>query len=225
MRKWYLAISPSPLRRSRSGSVGQGVGVAHTAAGCQKAPTRFLPSGRLTPGLAADGGVDHAEQRGGHVHHAHAPVVDGGGEPGGVGDHPAAHGHHLVAPGQAPLRPGPAQLLHRGQRLGLLAVADREHPVLAPGSTAKPMPGLGHDRHPPGARGQQAGQLGGGAGADHHRVAAAAGVDLDRDHDRHRRCPACSATRAAMWRASARLGLSSPAWNGSTSTATSATAS
>src|SRR6266568_527854 len=48
-RKWYLAISPNPLRYSRGGSVSS-TSVSHsTADGCQKAPTRFFPSGTLTP--------------------------------------------------------------------------------------------------------------------------------------------------------------------------------
>ncbi len=51
VRKWYLAISPNPLRRSRSGNVSSAVRSQSTAAGCQNAPTRFLPSGRLTPVL------------------------------------------------------------------------------------------------------------------------------------------------------------------------------
>src|SRR5205085_11707087 len=48
-RKWYLAISPSPLRYSRGGSVSSTSVSLSTAEGCQKAPTRFFPSGRLTP--------------------------------------------------------------------------------------------------------------------------------------------------------------------------------
>src|ERR671919_367946 len=51
VRKWYLAISPSPDRRSRSGSVARESVSHRTADGCQNAPTRFLPSGRLTPVL------------------------------------------------------------------------------------------------------------------------------------------------------------------------------
>ena len=79
-RKAYLAISPRPQAHSRGGSDAR-VSVSHsTALGCQKAPTRFLPSGRLTPGLAADGGVDLGQQRGGDVQVRRAPVVGGGGE-------------------------------------------------------------------------------------------------------------------------------------------------
>ena len=51
VRKWYLAISPSPERRSRGGSVARASVSQITPIGCQNAPTRFLPSGRLTPVL------------------------------------------------------------------------------------------------------------------------------------------------------------------------------
>ena len=50
-RKAYLAISPRPQAHSRGGS-DDSVSVSQsTALGCQKAPTRFLPSGRFTPVL------------------------------------------------------------------------------------------------------------------------------------------------------------------------------
>ena len=63
-----------------------------TALGCQKAPTRFLPSGRLTPVFPPMAASTWAEQRGGHVHVGDAPVVAGGGEAGQVGDHASADG-------------------------------------------------------------------------------------------------------------------------------------
>jgi hypothetical protein len=51
VRKWYFDISPSPHRVSRSGSVASASRSQMTPEGCQNAPTRFLPSGRLTPVL------------------------------------------------------------------------------------------------------------------------------------------------------------------------------
>ncbi len=64
VRKWYLAISPSPQRISRAGSVSSASRSQITPDGCQNAPTRFLPSGQVDGGLAADGRIDHPEQRG-----------------------------------------------------------------------------------------------------------------------------------------------------------------
>ena len=51
VRKWYLAISPRPDVYSRGGRVARTSVSQSTAEGCQKAPTRFLPSGRFTPVL------------------------------------------------------------------------------------------------------------------------------------------------------------------------------
>ncbi len=47
----YFATSPRPDRYSRSGRVASVVVSASTPAGWWNAPTRFLPSGRLTPVL------------------------------------------------------------------------------------------------------------------------------------------------------------------------------
>ena len=82
MRKWYLAISPSPLRHSRGGSVLEHLGVAQHGGRLPERADEVLALGQVDAGLAADGGVDHAEQRRRHVHDGDAPVVDGGGEPG-----------------------------------------------------------------------------------------------------------------------------------------------
>ena len=76
------AASPAGRRRSGSGTwpsrparsaaparaAWPALGVAQHRAGCQNAPTRFFPSGRFTPVLPSDGGVDHAEQGRRHVH-------------------------------------------------------------------------------------------------------------------------------------------------------------
>ena len=48
-RKAYLAISPRPTAHSRAGRVDKRSVSHRTAAGCQNAPTKFLPSGMLTP--------------------------------------------------------------------------------------------------------------------------------------------------------------------------------
>ena len=98
-RKWYLASSPSPLRYSRGRQRGQHLGVAQHGGRLPERADEVLALGQVDPGLAADGRVDLAQQRGGHVHDGHAPVVDGGGEPGHVGDHAAAHAPPRSRPG------------------------------------------------------------------------------------------------------------------------------
>ena len=104
-----------------------------TADGCQNGADEVLALGQVHAGLAADGGVDLAEQRGGHVHDGDAPVVDGGREPGGVGDDAAADGHHAVAAGEAPLGPVAAQVLDGAEVLAVLALAHGEGAVLDAG--------------------------------------------------------------------------------------------
>ena len=98
-RKWYFAISPEPLRYSRGGSVAEHVGVAQHRGRLPERADQVLALGQVHAGLAADGGVDLPEQRGRHVHDRDAAVVDGGGEPGGVGDQPAADGDDARRPG------------------------------------------------------------------------------------------------------------------------------
>ena len=61
-KKWYLASSPMPLRYSRAGERGEGVGVAHHGGGLPERPDQVLALGQVDPGLAADGGVDLAER-------------------------------------------------------------------------------------------------------------------------------------------------------------------
>jgi hypothetical protein len=56
---------------------------------------------RVDPGLAPNRGVDHREQRRGHVHDPHAAHPRRGDEAGEVGDGAAAEGHHDVAAAEA----------------------------------------------------------------------------------------------------------------------------
>src|SRR5690606_4910613 len=152
-----------------------------------------------------------------------APVVDGRREAGDVGDEAAPDRDDPVGAGEAPARPGPAQLLDRGQRLGLLALADREHLVLAAGVDLEPDGGLGDDGDPPDLA-EHLRQPAPRPRPHEDRVAAAAGADGD-GVGGHGDATGVPVTSAAMWRASARLGFSSPWWKGSTSTARSATSS
>ena len=221
VRKWYLASSPWPERSSRGGSVARASRSQSTALGCQYAPTRFLPSGRFTPVLPPTAASTMAEQRGGHVHDGDAAVVAGGGEAGDVGDQPAADGDHGVGAGEAPAGPLPAEVLDRGEGLGVLAVRDRGHAVLAPGVDGEPDAGLGDHGHPARGGGQQARQLVAHPRPDEHRVATARRGDLDDVHD----ASSCSRARTSSATRSAKAcrGSSPSSWKGSTETVRSAT--
>ena len=108
------------------------LGVAQHSRRLPEGAHQVLALGEVDPGLAADGGVDLAQQGGGHVHHPDTPVVDGCGETAQVGDCSPAHGHHGVAAGEPPLGELPAQFLDRAQLLDVLVVVSDEHPVLNP---------------------------------------------------------------------------------------------
>ena len=100
------------------------------------------------------------EQRGGHVHDRHAAVVGGGREPGHVGDEPAADGDDDVGTGEAPGRPLAAELLDRGQRLGLpRRRRSRRCGAHSPGRPRSPMPAWVTIAARVADRGQDAGQL------------------------------------------------------------------
>ena len=78
-------------------------------------------------GLAADGRIDHAEQRGGDVHHRRAAVPAGGGEPGHVGDEASADADHHVVASETLAGEPTGQRLDRGQRLRLFGRTDLVH--------------------------------------------------------------------------------------------------
>ena len=153
---------------------GQHLGVAQHGGGLPEGADQVLALGQVHAGLAADGGVDLAEQRGGHVHDGHAPVVDGGGEPGDVGDEATADGHHGVGPGEAPLGELPAEVLDGGEA----SWPPRRRRMVktrcsTPGVDLDADAGLGDDRDAPGRRpGMTPGQLVAGAVADEHVVGA-----------------------------------------------------
>ena len=161
---------------------GEDLGVAEHGGRLPEGAHEVLALGQVHTGLAADGGVDLAEQRGGDVHDRHAPVVHGGGEAGGVGDDPAADGHHRIGPVETPLGELTAEVLDRGQALGFLAVGHLEHPVLAAGVDVDADAGLGDDGDPPGRRRHDAGQLVTYAVTDEHVVGVVRDEHGDDDH-------------------------------------------
>src|SRR5207253_4021077 len=75
-------------------------------------------------------GVDLGEEGGGRGDPPDAAVVDGGREPGGVGDDAAPHGHDHVASGEPPPGELAAEVLDGLEVLGRLALAHGEHPLV-----------------------------------------------------------------------------------------------
>jgi hypothetical protein len=136
----------------------------------------------VDPGLAAHRGVDHAEQRGGHVDDRDPPVVHGRGEPADVGHHPAAHRHHGVGPGEAHPGEVAAEGGHAGQGLGLLAVAEHEGVAGDAGVDVDRDAVLGDDRDAPHAGRQNVGEELADTPADDHLVGPIAGGHADADH-------------------------------------------
>ena len=148
-----MASSPEAAAVLAGRQGGQDLGVAQHRRRLPERADEVLALGQVHAGLAADGGVDLAEQRGGDVDDRDAAVVHRGGEPADVGDQPAADRDDGVGAGEAPLGEVAAQRLDGGQRLGRLALADGEDPVLATGIDVDADAVLGHDRHPAGAGG------------------------------------------------------------------------
>ena len=116
-----LAAAAGPLAR-REGR--EGLGVAQHGVGLPERADEVLALGQVDPGLAADGGVDLGQQRGGDVHVGRPPVVGRRGEAGDVGHDAAADGDDGVGPREAGPGEPAGQVLHRGERLGVLPVGD-----------------------------------------------------------------------------------------------------
>ena len=76
----------------------------HTPAGWWNAPIRFFALRVVDAGLAADGRIDHRQQRGRHHDERQAAVVRRGGEPREVADHAAADRDHAVSAGPPRVR-------------------------------------------------------------------------------------------------------------------------
>ena len=140
-----LITSARPLAYSARGQRGQDGQVGQHPGGRVERPDQVLALGDVDGRLAADRGVDHAEQRGRHQHDADAAQPGGGDEPGQVGDGPAADADdHVGAADPVRGQPRPQPGGHRDV-LGRLAVGDRLggtwYPApAAPGSTGAATP-------------------------------------------------------------------------------------
>ena len=141
-----------------------------TATGCQKAPTRFLPSGKLTPVLPPMAASTWASKRGGDMGHCHSAVVDGGGKPGHVRHHSPAHANDQVRSRQAEAGKTTAQVLDGAHGLGLFALADEERALLRPGLHLHAHRLLGNDGSSRGSWRHHLAQAVPCAVADQHRV-------------------------------------------------------
>ena len=120
--KPHLTTSASPARRSKSGSVSRLDRSARTPDGRVEGADEVLALGGVDAGLAADGRVDHAEQRGGDLDDLHPAQPGGGDEAGEVGDRSPADADDGVGAGEAGLAEHlPAERGDLGG-LGLLAV-------------------------------------------------------------------------------------------------------
>ena len=90
--KPHLMTSAMPEIISFFGQRVQGVEVHEDTGRRVERPDEVLAFGGVDAGLAADGGVHHAEQAGGHVDDLDAAQPGGGHEAGQVGDGAAADG-------------------------------------------------------------------------------------------------------------------------------------
>ena len=120
--KPHLTTSARPAARSASGSVAS-TSTSHEHAGRRvEGADEVLALGRVDAGLAADGRVDHAEQRRRHLHDRHPAQPRGSDEAGEVGDGAPADPDDGVGAGEAR---GPELRPERGGdrgRLGGLGV-------------------------------------------------------------------------------------------------------
>ena len=194
-RKWYLAISPRPLRYSRGRQ-------RRRAARCRRAPRaaartrrrgscpragsrRSCRRWRRRPGRAAWSA--RARRR--------AAVVDAAAKPAMSVTTPpptATTTSPRVRPHWAK---SPAEVLDGAEVLASSPSPMRERAVLDARVDLDADAGLGDDGGPLAPAGQHLEQPVAGAGADQHRVAAVAEGDLDLDHA----APACDPAR--RWRA------------------------
>ncbi len=125
-------------------------------------------------------------------------MIGGRREAGDVGHDAAADGYHGVGPREAGAGEAAGQVLHRGQRLGLLAVGDEadlgghaEVETADPAGLRDRL--LGDDDRRPGAGRQEACHFVARPGPDQHRVRAFGQVDGEGAHVLE-----CSAYSAAL---------------------------
>ena len=122
----YFTTSYSPARNSRRGSVRSTSGSHTTIDGAWNEPTRFLPSGRLTPTLPPMALSTCDEQRRRHLHEPDAAQIGRRRKSGDVADDPAAKRDERGGSIEPAADQRVVDLLDRGERLRALAVRN-EH--------------------------------------------------------------------------------------------------
>ena len=100
--------------------------VAQHAGGLVEGPDEVLAGAGVDAGLAADRGVDHGQQGGGHVDDADAAQPRRGDEPAEVGGRSPADRHDRVGPGEAGLAERLPAVGRDRRGLGPLAVGESE---------------------------------------------------------------------------------------------------
>ena len=186
----HLAVPAAPLPL---GQRRQQLGVAQHGRRRPEGADQVLALRQVHAGLAADGGVDHPEQRGRHVHHGDAAVVGGGGEAGRRRSPCRRRRRRRSRRGSGPARAKRRHsVLDGGQRLGSLAVADRDHLVLEPGTSTDRQPACvtTATRRTPGRQ-----HLGGAPPARRRPHPA---PYADADHGATTRSATCSGVRSSM---------------------------
>ncbi len=167
--------------------------VADDPGGLVEGADEVLAGAGVDPGLAADRGVDHGQQRGRHVDDADAAGPGGRHEAAEVGGGTAADGDDRVGTGEAALAEGLPAVGGHGRGLGELTVgqAEGEHVVVLDepfGDRLRDLAELGGEehRHPFGAGAEQVDDAVEDVVADHDVVGRRA------PHGEHRRLRAAA---------------------------------
>ena len=113
-----LDVAGAELARRQG---GQRVDVGEHEARLVEGADEVLALGRIDAGLAADRGVDLRQQRGRHLHEAHAASHDACGEAGEIADNAAAERDHEIAALEAHLEQPLRQPRQHRKALGPLA--------------------------------------------------------------------------------------------------------
>ncbi len=120
--------------------------VGEDRAGLPERARQVLALRQVDGRLAAHAGIDHGQQRGGHLVPGHAALEGGGSEAGEVADHASPHGDHRRGPVEALAREAALQLEPAPGGLAVLACRDLEARHLRPGGGQHALHGVPVER-------------------------------------------------------------------------------